>query len=55
MENTKRKKQAKPILDLLKNIRRFDEKEKGTDFYAGWDCCLDTILQDIMEWIDNKR
>ncbi len=37
------------IIKLLKNVRRFDDKEKGTDYYAGWDNCLDTIILDFKE------
>lgn len=43
---------ARPFIRLLKNIRRFDAKENGTDYYAGWDNALDVMLQDIQEWIN---
>ena len=32
---------------VLGNIRRFDDKEKGADYFAGWDNCLDTIIMDF--------
>jgi len=37
----------KKIEELLLNIKRFDDKEDGVDYYAGWDNCLDTIIVDI--------
>jgi hypothetical protein len=39
------------IKGLIKNIRRFDEKEQGADYFAGWDNALDTMKLDIKEFL----
>lgn len=38
--------QKDTLRQLLLNIKRFDDKEKGVDYFAGWDNCLDTIIID---------
>ena len=38
-------------LELIANIRRFDDKEKGTDYFAGWDSCLDNLIIDFKQEI----
>ena len=35
--------------EVIGNIKRFDDKEKGVDWYAGWNQCLDTITIDFKE------
>jgi hypothetical protein len=37
------------VLKIIDNIRRFDEKEDGVDFFAGWDEALDTVKMDLKE------
>ena len=37
------------IQQLISNVRRFDEKEKGADYFAGWDNAIDTIMLDLKE------
>jgi len=43
------------MLGILKNIRRFDEKEDGADYFAGWDNCLDTIFMDLQSLNQNTK
>ena len=35
---------------ILRNIKRFDDKEKGTDYFAGWDSAIDTMSMDLEEF-----
>lgn len=42
-------KHYKLITSILGNIRRFDDKENGADYYAGWDNCLDTLILDFAD------
>jgi hypothetical protein len=37
------------VFKIISNIKRFDDKENGADFYAGWDSCLDTVIMDLKE------
>ena len=38
---------CKLVEEMLKRIRRFDHKEKGVDYFAGWDHAIDTVLIDL--------
>ena len=35
------------IIEMIENIRRFDEKEDGANYFAGWDHAIDLIKSDI--------
>lgn len=45
-----RKMLKREMLKIVGNIRRFDDKEQGTNYYAGWDNALDTVIMDIKEY-----
>lgn len=44
----------KEILKLICQINRFDDKEKGVDYYSGWDQALDTVTLDIKAFFAEK-
>ena len=37
------------VWEIIGNIRRFDNKEIGADYYAGWDNALDIVIMDLNE------
>ena len=39
---------------LVNNIRRFDDKEDGANYFAGWDNALDTLQTDIKDYLKSK-
>lgn len=43
------------ILKLINNIKRFDDKEIGADYFAGWDNALDTVIMDLNEVNKGER
>ena len=46
---------AERMKEVSGNIRRFDDKEKGADYFAGWDNCLDTIEIDFKEFLSDLK
>lgn len=40
-------KMAREVWKTLDNIRRFDDKENGVNYFSGWDNALDTVEMDF--------
>ena len=39
----------KTIIEILKNIKRFDDEKTEFNYFTGWNSCLDTIILDFKE------
>ena len=53
-EQQARREGIEKIIKLVANVRRFDAEEKGVDYFAGWDNCLDTIQADVREFLEEN-
>lgn len=49
------KKEKREIIAVINNIRRFDEKEKGVDYFAGWDHALDIVKSDLVKYLNGDE